>query len=409
MENNAIRWLKIAFVGIALVAMLAVFSVYRMGDRMMLWSFVLFVLIYFFSIGSNNSKLLCLKNRDTVVFFVGWFLVYLMSIILNSSMPDGTSWIYLLYSVMFMILRRDIQWQICESFVKVLAIILTFAIAEFAIYQLTGIGLVLGNVVRPENQGYESFVHLIFNMVSEKYTIVRFQSLANEPGLLGTLCGLLLYSTGDNKKLRYPFYVFIVSGILTYSLAFYVLAIIYFVSRVKGVRSLKVIIPIVIVGALAIYAVRENVTELIVERIESGDADNRSSWTLDLYFAKAWANGELLTGVGAHNFPDEIEGSNAGAKVWIIQFGFIGFIIIFFTYIFTYLRRKKGKMKWEDYVFLIAFWASFYQRQTIIDSYTLMAFFLMPLVTSNYDFNTIKNGRESINNNTRLQRGKLSV
>lgn len=408
MDNNAIKWLKFAFVGIALVAMLAVFSVYRLGDRMMLWSFMLFILIYFFSVGSGN-KLIRTKNRDTLIFFIGWFLVYIMSLVINSSMPDGTSWIYLLYAVMFMILRRDIQWKICESFVKVLAVFLTLAIAEFALYQVTGFGLVLGNVVRPENQGYESFVHLVFNMISEKYEIVRFQSLANEPGLLGTLCGLLLYSTGDNKKLRYPFYVFIVSGILTYSLAFYVLAIIYFLSRIKGVRSLKVIIPIVIVGALAIYAVRENVTELIVERIESGDADNRSSWTLDLYFAKAWANGELLTGVGAHNFPDEIEGSNAGAKVWIIQFGFIGFVIIFITYILTYLQRKKGKMKWEDYVFLIAFWASFYQRQTIIDSYTLMAFFLMPLVTSDYSFNTIKNVGKGINNNTSVQRGKLPV
>ena len=408
MDNNAIKWLKFAFVGIALVAMLAVFSVYRLGDRMMLWSFMLFILIYFFSVGSGN-KLIRTKNRDTLIFFIGWFLVYIMSLVINSSMPDGTSWIYLLYAVMFMILRRDIQWKICESFVKVLAVFLTLAIAEFALYQVTGFGLVLGNVVRPENQGYESFVHLVFNMISEKYEIVRFQSLANEPGLLGTLCGLLLYSTGDNKKLRYPFYVFIVSGILTYSLAFYVLAIIYFLSRIKGVRSLKVIIPIVIVGALAIYAVRENVTELIVERIESGDADNRSSWTLDLYFAKAWANGELLTGVGAHNFPDEIEGSNAGAKVWIIQFGFIGFVIIFITYILTYLQRKIGKMKWEDYVFLIAFWASFYQRQTIIDSYTLMAFFLMPLVTSDYSFNTIKNVGKGINNNTSVQRGKLPV
>ena len=408
MDNNAIKWLKFAFVGIALVAMLAVFSVYRLGDRMMLWSFMLFILIYFFSVGSGN-KLIRTKYRDTLIFFIGWFLVYIMSLVINSSMPDGTSWIYLLYAVMFMILRRDIQWKICESFVKVLAVFLTLAIAEFALYQVTGFGLVLGNVVRPENQGYESFVHLVFNMISEKYEIVRFQSLANEPGLLGTLCGLLLYSTGDNKKLRYPFYVFIVSGILTYSLAFYVLAIIYFLSRIKGVRSLKVIIPIVIVGALAIYAVRENVTELIVERIESGDADNRSSWTLDLYFAKAWANGELLTGVGAHNFPDEIEGSNAGAKVWIIQFGFIGFVIIFITYILTYLQRKKGKMKWEDYVFLIAFWASFYQRQTIIDSYTLMAFFLMPLVTSDYSFNTIKNVGKGINNNTSVQRGKLPV
>lgn len=388
--KQSISILKIGFVGIALISMLAVFSIYRMGDRMFLWGFVIFVFAYIWAIGSSNVKVQDFKNRDVYIFFFGWLLVYMISLVINSTMPSGTLWIYLLYASMFLVLKRDVQWQICESFVKVLAVILTFAIVEFAIYQLTGIGLVLGNVVRPETQGYESFVHLIFNMVSEKYAIVRFQSLANEPGLLGTLCGLLLYSTGDNKELRYPFYVFIVSGILTYSLAFYVLAIIYFLSRIKGVRSLKFIIPIVIVGAIAIYAVRENVTELIVDRVESGDADNRSNWTLDLYFAKAWASGELLTGVGAQNLPDEIEGSNAGAKVWIIQFGFIGFIIIFFTYIITYIRRKKGKMKWEDYVFLIAFWASFYQRQTIIDSYTLMAFFLMPLVTSNYDFNTIK-------------------
>jgi len=408
MEKEAIKWLKIAFVGIAFVAMLAVFSVYRLGDRMMLWSFMLFSVIYLFSV-VTCPKALSRNNKDVFVFFVGWFIVYLISAALNSSMPDGTSWIYLLYATMFLQLRRDIQWQICESFVKALSVFLTIAIVEFAIYQIIGIGIVIGNVSRPENQGPETFVHLIFNMISEKYDIVRFQSLANEPGLLGTLCGLLLYSTGEDKKNRYPFYVFIVSGILTYSLAFYVLAAIYFFSKIKSIKSLKFIIPLLIVGGIAIYTVRDNIGELIIDRIESGDADNRSSWTLDLYFAKAWASGELLTGVGAHNFPDEIEGSNAGAKVWIIQFGFIGFIIIFFTYIFTYIRRKRGKMKWEDYVFLIAFWASFYQRQTIIDSYTLMAFFLMPLVTSDYDFNTIKNGRKSINNNTSVQCRKLPV
>ena len=402
--RQTLSWLKFGFIGIALVAMLAVFSVYRLGDRMMLWSFVLFFMIYMVAV-MNGTQVLNMKNKDISVFFVGWFVVYLMSIVLNSSFPDGTSWIYLLYATMFLALRRDFQWRICESFVRVLAVFLTLAIAEFAIYQVTGIGIVLGNVVRPENQGPESFVHLLFNMVSEKYDIVRFQSLANEPGLLGTLCGLLLFSTGGTKELRYPFYVFIVSGILTYSLAFYALALIYFLSRMKGVRSLKVIIPILIVGAVALYVVRDNVAELIVERVESGDADNRSSWTLDLYFAKAWASGELLTGVGAHNFPEEIEGSNAGAKVWIIQFGFIGFLIIFITYNLTYYRRKGGKMRWEDYVFLVAFWASFYQRQSIIDSYTILAFMLMPLVTSEkYSFNPINYGKKNINHNPGLQR-----
>ncbi len=373
--------LKFAFVSVAFVSMLAVFSIYRMGDLMMLWSFVFFSILYFLALLSN-AKLLSTGNRDTLTFFIGWFVVFLVSIIFNSSIPDGTSWIYLLYACMFMLLKRDIQWAICLSFVKVLSVLLAAALIEFVIYQLTGIGVVLGNVIRPQINQYESFNHLILNLVSEKYDIVRFQFLANEPGLLGTLCGFLLFPTGSNKSLRFSFIVFLISGLLTYSLAFYVLAAIYFVSIAKSIR--KIIVPLAIVGAILLYAVKDNFNELIIERIESGEADNRTSLSLDLYFAKAFYNGDLVLGVGAQNFPKEIVGDAAGGKVWIIKFGILGLLIIIPTYIIAYIQRRKGRLSYPDYIFLIAFWLSFYQRQTIAESYTMLVFLMMPLVTSGF-------------------------
>ena len=388
--KKKILWLKIGFIGIAFVSMLAVFSVYRLGDRMMLWSFVLFFMIYLVTVSSGNH-LIFIKNKDIALFSGGWFVVYLMSIVFNSSIPDGTSWIYLFYVTMFLMLRRNIQWEICVTFTKVLSVLLILGIVEFIIYQFTGIGIVLGYVERPENQGYERFAHLIFSMVSERYDIVRFQSLANEPGLLGTLCGLLLFPTSNNKDLKIPFYTFLVAGVLTYSLAFYVLAVIFFLSRSVGkLHNLKYIISIILVAAIVIYAVRDNVQELIIDRLESGDADNRSSLSMTFYFDKALAEGKLWLGIGAHNLPYEISGSNAGARVWIIQFGLVGLAIIMLTYIVTYYIRLGSKLQKNDIIFLIAFWLSCYQRQTIIDSYTILTFMMMPLVASGYHMRQLK-------------------
>ena len=62
---------------------------------------------------------------------------------------------------------------------------------------------------------YDKFIKILA-------VIFRFQSLTEEPGVVGTLCAFILF-TIDRKKYKKEFYIFCLAGILSLSLAFYLL------------------------------------------------------------------------------------------------------------------------------------------------------------------------------------------
>lgn len=369
------------FAIVAFLSLLAPYSVYKLPGL----HFICMALLVFSYLVYLGSAGVITVNRKEVFFFgFGWTFVFLISILLNFSIPSVSDIFSLLYGILFLSLSRDLQKPIIRKFLWLLAILLLLGIIEYLLYQFAHIGFIISNVTRTTVVKESYFIHLIFNIISSTAIIPRFQCLADEPGRIGTLCGLLLFFTWKVKSLRLPFYVILFSGILSFSLAFYVLlAVFLFASFRFNIRN---IVLMIIASVVLFQLLKENLEVLIITRIDVEDAedlDNRTTDTFDIYFDKAYDNGQLWLGVGAGNLPPQIRlgenGGNAGAKNWIFQYGIIGFFMVFIMYNILYRMRNNNRMVIYDYIFLLIFWISFYQRSSIIDSFTLLAFLAMPV------------------------------
>lgn len=377
------------FVINVLVSILASFSLYRFPA---MTSILMLLLVAIYMVIRSGKRMLSIRRKEAKIFGVSWGIVYVLSAITSGIIPGLGLWVSLLFGVLFLCLKENTQEKVLHAYVWTFSIFLCFSIVEYGVYQLTGQGIVIGNAYRSTGYKDTYFVQLLFNLVRTDLIIPRFQGLANEPGLLGTLCGLLLYYTRRERKLRIPYYIFLLSGVISFSLAFYVILAIHFLFVVR--LNWKGILVIVLIISASFYMLRDQFEVLIERVVESEDIDNRTSENFDDAFEKAYSQGILWFGVGYQNVEgliDKSDGGNSGGKLWILQYGIIGVIIVFIGYGMLYYYRCGRKLQLYDWLFLIVFWLSFYQRQTIYTPYTILVFLAVPLVSKQLRITAAKN------------------
>ena len=334
-----------AFVFMAMHTLIATFYIPTKGVSYALL-FILFLVIYF--ITPNKGRMTKERSKESSIFLAGILAIYSITTFFNLCPPLPIELFCLIYAVLFLITSYELQVRVIKCFVWVLAILLACSIVEFTIYETTGWGVVLGQATRVTAVRETHFVNLVFNLIGTDYGEARFRSIADEPGRLGTLCGMLLFLTWRVRSLRIPFIVFVISGIISFSLAFFVLLGIFLITHVR-VSLKKMIIGIAVIGA-TIYVTYDRFQEMIVMRIMADDEmadidaiDNRTTAAFDKYFNQALEKGQLWLGVGANNLPEQINiesrGGNAGAKKWIFQYGFVALAFLFITFnkVFQYL------------------------------------------------------------------------
>lgn len=375
-----------AFVFMAMHTLIATFYIPTKGVSYALL-FILFLVIYF--ITPNKGRMTKERSKESSIFLAGILAIYSITTFFNLCPPLPIELFCLIYAVLFLITSYELQVRVIKCFVWVLAILLACSIVEFTIYETTGWGVVLGQATRVTAVRETHFVNLVFNLIGTDYGEARFRSIADEPGRLGTLCGMLLFLTWRVRSLRIPFIVFVISGIISFSLAFFVLLGIFLITHVR-VSLKKMIIGIAVIGA-TIYVTYDRFQEMIVMRIMADDEmadidaiDNRTTAAFDKYFNQALEKGQLWLGVGANNLPEQINiesrGGNAGAKKWIFQYGFVALAFLFITFNKVFLRRLRRKPDIKDYGFLIAYWLSFYQRSDVMPPYFIITFMAIPII-----------------------------
>lgn len=386
--------LKNLYVFAALVTLLSSFSVYKIPGLGVI-SVLLLLVAFLFS--PRKKMWMSESRREMMLFGIGWACVYSISIFFNFCVPKIVAFLSLLYGILFLCLNKEIQRDIINKFVWALAIILFLSLIEFVVYQTTHVGVVIGHVTRTTDIRSTYFVNLLFNIIRTDNLIQRFQSLADEPGRIGTLCGFLLFFTWKIHSLRFPFYIFLISGILSFSLAFYIFLVVF--SFVNFKINMRNVCLLVFVSFASFLIIRNSLELLIISRVEDTEnIDNRTSETFDKYFEKAWKKGDLWFGVGVDNLPKQItmqigniqEHGNAGAKKWIYEYGILSFIIIFIVYNSIY-KLRRGKMEGYDWVFLLVYWMSFYQRASLNAPFELLAFLAMPIINI-FNEDTVQNG-----------------
>ena len=365
---------------------IANFSIYFIGG---VPKFIIVVLLCIFGLLMRPSITTKRRSNDSILFIFGWGIIFAISIFINGSIPKLLLASGFLICLFFLCLNVETQKSIFRKYVWFLSILFLLSAIEYIIFIVSGKGVLIATVMRVTDAKEGLFYHYLFNILTIHDVLYRFKGLCAEPGDMGTICALMLFATWRIKTLRFPFYVFLVCGLMSFSLAYYIFLTIFLLTYVKP-RIKNYVIGIVVFAAF-VFVFRDFFEYRIVNRLTEVDdieeLDNRTTEIFDRYFYNAYDKGDLWLGVGSDNLPPQIyssgEGGNAGVKKWIFQYGIIGFFIIFCIYTILYCRIGNKRPNYYDWVFLLVYWAAFFKGLSLLSACLFIIYLMMPIINKN--------------------------
>lgn len=191
-------------------------------------------------------------------------------------------------------------------------------------------------------EGYEPFDNYIFMIKTtvDNGLFVRFSAFFPEPGHLSMVCVFLMMANRFEFKRQPWLWVILTAVVFSFSLAGYILTLTGYIllkinSFGKGLALCAVLIAFII-GVMNFAEEDNPVNQLIIERLKYDQAkgiegNNRFFNNTDFEYDRALKNGDFMTGV-SHNRNMELI-SGAGFKIYILQHGLIGLILVFALYI----------------------------------------------------------------------------
>lgn len=288
-----------------------------------------------------------------------------------------------LFAVSFLYLKPEYRFWIYDKFIKILAVIFLLGIIEYFL-AILGLTHFWGRITRQTSSGILPFFQGTFCIFPTyyNYSVFRFQSLTEEPGMVGTLCAFILL-TINREKYKKEFYIFGLAGILSLSLAFYILLLFGLLGKIKFVNMKTFFISIVL-AFVVYFSFQDAINERIIDRVSGNnleEIDNRSSAMFQRIFDQFLKSEDVSWGIGNRTFYSKDYGSNAGVKKMIYQYGFVAIFVLFFSY--SYIFLKYNGIKYSSLLVLLAIWLSFYQRTDWNFSPNIIIFFSYSLVHIN--------------------------
>jgi hypothetical protein len=275
-----------------------------------------------------------------------------------------------LIPIIFLIpLAANIKLKSLEFFTNAMAIIL---VPSLLIWILLLTGFSVPSLGRISNASWEYYVYdnYFFCLRGNLY-LRRFNSIFLEPGHLGMIASFLLFANKFDIK-RKSVIVLLITVIFTVSLAAVVLTIISFSLYVLiySKRSL-VYLGVSLVVAISGYFFFANfnggnniVNKAIISRLKYDDSqgdiegDNRVTKKLNVYYNGYINNDDSWFGIGSERFTKMHFGPSAGYKVFVIENGLVGTLVIGLFYL-SLVLYNKSTLSWA---LLVIYIFAFLQR-----------------------------------------------
>lgn len=208
-------------------------------------------------------------------------------------------------------------------------------------------------------------------LMNEYGRMTRLTGFFDEPGYLGTWVAFFLCADGLNLRKKENIILFI-AGILTFSLAFVLLLMIYFI--LMNLSNWKRWIWAVILVLLYIFALPNAKTgnyavDRILERMmfteEGLVGNNRYGSAFERVWQQTINNGKIYFGYGAGYA--EIFGTGEGQglssiKSYLVNFGIVGTVIIFGPILISSVRQSLKKKNRGMFLYIVITFISLYQR-----------------------------------------------
>ena len=321
------------------------------------------------------------KYKDTTTgnaFFA--LIFYWLMLVCNTYGGYKGSYIHELVTIgSFLLMKEKSKIRVFEAFY--LIVLASCAIGVFVFIAFI-FSIPIGFETVPFlNDGLETSVYIkwnIFAIVGDgQYGLPRLCSIFNEPGGLGTVCGLLYAATYTYSQ-KWEKVIILMACLLSFSLAGYLLIFAFYAIH-HGSRKIKYIIPII--GLMAFLLIAPSIdwgNEFVndfVARFAITDeglaGDDRVSYDFQRLWTEFNKSNYIFFGHGATYGGDL---GTASYKNLLIQFGYVGFGTYFILWMLSAFKYLKGHR--EAFAFMAIFILSIYQRPvTITNSYGYTVFF----------------------------------
>lgn len=240
--------------------------------------------------------------------------------------------------------------------------------------------------------------------IVKQYFEFRLCSWFNEPGLFGTFCALILAS--DNFKIKISNVIVAIAGILTFSVAFFILVFIglivkfLFFGDTKSRIAILIVLFIAIGGIVYLANFDDNFIH-IVERFSFEDgklvADTRTHGSMEAVWNRVVNDPNALWfGYDQYLVPD----GSSSYKSLIIKHGITGCIVIFMPLILNLM--KKVRFRKEFFLLFICFIMSIYQRPQVFN----LGYFT--ILIGGFYYNIINSNNSNININININENTSS-
>lgn len=321
-------------------------------------------------------------------------LVYVFIIYYNSYTKAGFNALLLLELECFFLLE-DVEKKKIYDYFK--GYIYLLSLIGIIVYFCSIIGIPLLHTTVPYYD-HTSTVYLNygFTYLSRYGGVTRLCGLFNEPGYLGTMIAFVLCTENMNLKDKKNIIMFI-AGCCTLSVAFFLIVALYTI--ITKVKDPKYIIPLVLLFAFYFFVLPHihfsNVAvQRLVNRLSFANGalvgDNRSNSVIDGVLADVLSSPEYMLWGYGNGYTSTLTylGGISTYKSYIINFGLVGFGLIFIPPILEAIRQSR--MNRTIVIYIICFVLSIYQRPNIYS----LSYFAVLYGGIIYMRDTIENGVE---------------
>lgn len=324
-----------------------------------------------------------LKSKVNVTWVILVPVIYYSIITLHTNMGIAVGKVFdAFYSslrlVGFLLLVSWAQIRVFKFFRLFLIVIAGLGIVIF-ISNIVDIPLPHSTVEYYTDSAFASYIDYKVGFLFLELGAVRLCGLFNEPGLFGTLIVLVLCA--DNYNLRKSSNaILFIAACCTFSIAFLIITIMHFIIRCY--RKPKIMVPLLIIVAIILFILpnissNNPVAAAFLSRLEMDDgsfvADNRSTNFIDETLSSVLHSSKVLWGYGGGYFSSI--GYESGASTYktaLIDFGVLGFFLIYGLLILSAFRKAKGNPLAVNLVMCFAM--SIYQRPNV---FTLVCFVVL--------------------------------
>lgn len=279
-------------------------------------------------------------------------------------------------------LKAEQQAQALEKFIAIFCVIIlinTLAYPFAALGVLPNFGDIIPEHWLKEASGiYYENLGITFVMhegtavdISNISSLYRMSAWFEEPGNVGTFCALMLAATGFRMDAKGK--ILLAGGMLSFSLAFYIMCMLYNV-----IKHPKNLIYVIAISASVVWIFQDNefISTKILDRVSITNGgvsgDNRAEEAFKAAFAQYAETPSIWLGHDADHQLYKLKYNVYSWQNLVWDYGVIGtmmylslFLIVFYQRALAVQKARK-KVLWQQIAFAAIFFVSIYQRPYVL-------------------------------------------